>query len=336
MTVKIEQGQLLYLISGEEQYIIEHSLKQIVSSVLSDEEMEFNYSQHDLKEIPLSVTLDDAETLGFMADKKVVVLKNAIFLTAAKDNSKVEHDVSLLESYVQNPNPDTVLVIIAPYEKLDKRKKITKLLTKEASVIEAAKFDERKAEGWIRQQTQKMDVRITSGAISRLVQNVGANLLVLENELNKMATYLNPGEMITEDVVDETVAKTLEQNVFTLVEKVTTRQLDSAFTILYDLLRQNEEPIKILALITRQFRIIFQSRILSQQGVGQGDIAKQLKLHPYAVKIAMDQAFQFEFHELQRIMRTLAELDFKMKTGSNKRLQLELFLTSLDNPNIAG
>src|SRR5690606_7655580 len=107
-----------------------------------------------------------------------------------------------------------------------------------------------------------------------LVQNVGANLLVLENELNKMATFLNPGETITEDVIDEMVAKTLEQNVFTLVEKVTTRQLDSAFTILYDLLRQNEEPIKILALITRQFRIIFQCRILSQQGVGQGDIAK--------------------------------------------------------------
>lgn len=334
MTVKVELGKSVYVISGEEHYIIENSLKQIVQNVLSDEEMEFNYSQHDLKEIPLKVALDDADTLGFIADKKVVVLKNAIFLTAAKDTSKVEHDVSLLESYVQNPNPDTVLVIIAPYEKLDKRKKINKLLTKEACMIEAAKFDERKAEGWIRQQTQAKGIQITSGAISRLVQNVGANLLVLENELIKMATFLNPGEMITEDVVDEMVAKTLEQNVFTLVEKVTTRQLDSAFTILYDLLRQNEEPIKILALITRQFRIIFQSRILSQQGVNPGDIAKQLKLHPYAVKIAMDQAFQFEFLELQNIMRTLADLDFKMKTGSNKKLQLELFITSLNSQKL--
>lgn len=327
----IEQGKLVYLISGEEQYIIENSLKQIVSNVLTDEEMDFNYSQHDLNDTPLRVALDDAETLGFMADKKVVVLKNAIFLTGLKDTSKAEHDVSLLENYVQNPNPNTVLIIIAPYEKLDKRKKITKLLSKEASLIEANKFDERKAEGWIREQVQILGIQIMPGAIGRLLQNVGANLLVLESELNKMATYLSPGESITEDVVDEMVAKTLEQNVFTLVEKVTTRQLDSAFTILYDLLRQNEEPIKILSLITRQFRIIFQSKILLEQGVGQADIAKRLKLHPYAVKIAIGQGNQFQMSEIQGIMRTLADLDFKMKSGSNKRLQLELFLTSLNN-----
>lgn len=331
--LKIESGRSVYLIHGEESYIIDDSIKQIASSVLKDEEMEFNYSQYDLNDTSLKVTLDDADTLGLMADKKVVVLKNAIFLTGQKNTAKVEHDVSLLESYVQNPNPDTTLIIVAPYEKLDNRKKITKLITTQAFVIEAGRFNESRAEAWVYERTQALGIQISQGAIGRLLQNVGANLFVLENELNKMATYLNPGESITEGIIDEMVAKTLEQNVFTLVEKVTTKQLDAAFTILYDLLRQNEEPIMILSLITRQFRIIFQTKILLQQGGTQASIAKQLSLHPYAIKIAMEQGKQYTPDEVQDILRTLSDLDYKMKTESNKKLQLELFLTSLSITN---
>lgn len=328
---EIEQGKVrnVILLHGPETYIIDNSVKKIISSMLSEDEIEFNCTQYDLTDTPLDLALDDAETMGFMSDKKIVVIKNAVFLTGQKDKTKIEHNITRLEEYVKDPSPFTILVIIAPYEKLDKRKKITKLLTKEAGVIEAASFNERNAENWIREETNKLHIRITDGAIGRLIQYVGANLLVLENELKKIATYLNEGEELTEDIVDEMVAKTLEQNVFTLVEKVTTRQLDSAITILYDLLRQNEEPIKILSLITRQFRIIFQSKILSQQRMSPRDIVKQLNLHPYAVKLAIEQGRHYEHTELQDILRQLAELDYQMKTGKNKRLLLELFITSL-------
>lgn len=328
---EIEQGDYrgLYLIHGTENYIIDDAIRKITRGVLSEEDMEFNLSQYDLADTPIQEAIDDAETLSFMSDKKVVIVRNAIFLTGSKDKSKVEHSLEGLESYVKDPNPNTVFIIVAPYEKLDKRKKLTKLLNKEAAVIEATTFNERNAEQWIREKTREMNLPITAGAIGRLLQNVGSNLLMLNNELQKMAIYIDEGESITEETVDEMVAKTLEQNVFTLVEKVTTRKLDDAFTILYDLLRQNEEPIKILALLLRQFRIIFQSKILLQQGVPQSDIAKQLKLHPYAVKVAMDQGRQYGEQDLKDILRTLSELDYKMKTGGNKQLLLEMFLTSL-------
>lgn len=329
---EIEQGVFhnLYLLHGTETYIIDDAIKKITRGVLSEDDMEFNLSQYDLDETPIQEAIDDAETLSFMSDKKVVIVKNPIFLTGSKDKSKVEHNLDGFETYVKDPNPNTVFIIVAPYEKLDKRKKLTKLLTKEAAVIEATAFSERNAEKWIREKTREMNLPITEGAIGRLLQNVGSNLLMLDNELNKMAIYINEGESITEETIDEMVAKTLEQNVFTLVEKVTTRKLDDAFTILYDLLRQNEEPIKILALLLRQFRIIFQSKILLQNGVPQNQIAKQLKLHPYAVTVAMNQGRQYEVEELKEILRTLSELDYKMKTGGNKQLLLEMFLTSLN------
>jgi DNA polymerase III subunit delta len=328
---EIEQGQFrnLYLIHGTETFIIDDAIKKITNGVLSEEDMEFNLSQYDLSETPIQEAIDDAETIGFMSDRKVVIAKNAIFLTGQKDNSKVEHNLETLEEYIKNPCSSTVFILVAPYEKLDKRKKITKLLSKEAGVIEAAPFNERSADKWIRERAKEMNLSITEGAIGRLLQNVGANLLMLDNELYKMAIYVDEGETITEDIIDDMVAKTLEQNVFTLVEKATARKLDEALTILYDLLRQNEEPIKILALLLRQFRIIFQTKILLQQGLSQKDIAQRLKLHPYAVKVAIDQGKQYDVDELKGILRTLSDLDYQMKTGGNKQLLLEMFLTGL-------
>lgn len=329
---EIEQGQFqdLYLLHGTETYIIDDAIKKITTGALSEDDMDFGLSQYDLSETPIQDVIDDAETVSFiMSDKKVVIAKNAIFLTGQNDKSKVEHNLERLESYAKEPNPNTILVIVAPYEKLDKRKKLTKLLTKEAVVIDAKPFNERSAEKWIREKSKEMNLSITEGAIGRLIQNVGANLLMLDNELHKMANYVNEGESITEETVDELVAKTVEQSVFTLVEKITTKNLDEAFTILYDLLRQNEEPIKILALLLRQFRIIFQSKILLQQGSSQADIAKQLKLHPYAVKVAINQGRQYDEEELKNIIRTLSDLDYKMKTGGNKQLLLDMFITSL-------
>jgi DNA polymerase III subunit delta len=316
----------LYLLYGTETYIIDEAVKKITTGVLSEEDMEFNLSQYDLVDTPIEVAIDDAETMSFMGDKKVVIVKNAFFLTGQKEKG-VEHNVELFEQYVQFPCPTTVFIVIAPYESLDKRKKITKALLKHAGVIEATSFNERNAENWIREKAKEMNVNITPDAIGRLLQNVGANLQMLENELLKMEMYVGEGGTITEETIDEMVAKTLEQNVFTLVDKVVNRKIDDALKIFYDLLRQNEEPIKIASLITRQFRIIFQVKILS--GVPQAELAKRLGLHPYAVKVALQQGSQFQEDELIDILNKLAEADYKMKTGNNKQLELEMFLTNL-------
>jgi DNA polymerase-3 subunit delta len=108
--------------------------------------------------------------------------------------------------------------------------------------------------------------------------------------------------------------------------------LNEAFSILHDLLKQNEEPIRLLALLARQFRIIFQVKQLKDSGYTQGEMAKRLRLHPYAVKVALGQAKAFEKPELLRILNEMAEADYAMKTGRmDKKLALELCLTNIRN-----
>jgi len=114
------------------------------------------------------------------------------------------------------------------------------------------------------------------------------------------------------------------------VEHIVQLKLDKAFTILADLFRRKEEPIKIMALIARQFRIMYQVKDMQQQGYSQQQIATQLSLHPYAVKVAAGQCNRFEAAQLASILNQLADLDYQMKSGKiDKSLGLEMFLLKL-------
>lgn len=104
------------------------------------------------------------------------------------------------------------------------------------------------------------------------------------------------------DDVRKLVARGLEQNIFELINKVVNRRRTEALQIFYDLLKQNEEPIKMMALIANQFRLILQTKYFSRQGYGQKQIASNLKVHPFRIKLAIDQARLFSETELKSIM----------------------------------
>ena len=141
---KIEKSQFgaIYLVYGNESFIINETKQRIVSRAISEEEMDFNFSSYDLEETPIEVAIEDAETFPFMGERRVVVIQNPVFLTAEKTKEKVEHNIKRFEQYIQSPAPYTILVITANYEKLDERKKITKSLKKSAEVVEAKKLNE--------------------------------------------------------------------------------------------------------------------------------------------------------------------------------------------------
>jgi DNA polymerase-3 subunit delta len=126
----------------------------------------------------------------------------------------------------------------------------------------------------------------------------------------------------------------LEQNIFVLVDNIVQRKIDAAFRIYYDLLKQNEEPIKILSILSGQFRLIYQVKELARKGYGQQQIAGYIKVHPFRVKLAAGQAKLFKDEELTEIMQMLAEADYQSKTGGmNKELIIEMFLFRLQGRN---
>jgi DNA polymerase-3 subunit delta len=115
------------------------------------------------------------------------------------------------------------------------------------------------------------------------------------------------------------VPRTLEQDVFQLTENLVKRKQEKVFQIWEDLLYQKEEPIKILALIIRQLRLLLQVKLFSQKGWTEKEIAKQLKIHPYPVKLAYQQGLAFQEKELKESLKRAIETEKEIKEGKIER-----------------
>jgi len=319
----------LYLLYGTESFLINETRQFIISHTISPDEVEFNISQYDLEETPIELAIEDAETLPFLGEKKIVVLKNPVFLTAEKTKEKIEHHVNALERYIESPSPFTVLIFIANYEKLDERKKITKLLKKHAVVLEAKKFNDEEIKSWLKGMVKSYQLKISEEAAELLLGLIGPNLTMLANELEKISLFVDDEE-INEEVIYKVVSKSLEQNIFSLVDYVIKKDVKKAIELYQDLLKVNEDPIKILAILANQFRMIYQTKAYIEKGYSPQQIASYLKIHPYRIKIASQQAKLFKEQELLCVINELANADYDMKTGrGNKERILELILLKL-------
>lgn len=330
--IKAKKFAPIYLLYGAESFLINETKQLLINNILNEDEMDFNLSSYDLEETPIDAALEDAETFPFMGERRLIFLHNPVFLTSEKTKGKTEHNLAKLEAYLKEPSPYAIVVFSAPYEKLDERKKITKELKRNAAILEAKKLNEGELKSWVKERVSVNNVEINDKAVDLMLTLAGTNLFMLTSELDKLALYIGEGKLIDEQTVERLVSRSLEQNIFSLIDKIVHRKIEDALRIYYDLLKQNEEPIKILSIITGQFRLIYQVKDLARRGYGQQQIAGYLKVHPFRIKLAAGQAQLFSDGELAQIMKLLADADFQMKTGGmNKVLLVEMFLFRLND-----
>ena len=149
-------------------------------------------------------------------------------------------------------------------------------------------------------------------------------------ELDKISLFLGDRTTITKNDVSLIINRSLEQNVFLLTEFIQKNQKDKAIQLVKDLIIMKEEPIKLLALITSNYRLYYQCKILSQKGYSGQQIAKTVNAHPYRVKLALNQSRHYKLESLFNIINACAETDYKLKSSyMDKQLILELFILSL-------
>ncbi|WP_035345714.1 DNA polymerase III subunit delta [Alkalihalobacillus hemicellulosilyticus] len=329
LTIKkeVEKGKIapVYFMYGLQSFLMEDIIQAIIRQQVGSSD-DPNVITYNVQETLIDLVIEEAETVPFFGGNKVVIAKDCLFVTSAKQDTKLDHNLKVLEQYLENPVPETVLIICAPYEKLDERKKLTKRLKKQ-TVVDCSPFDLKMTEQWLEEQVKAKGVSFVGQAKERLVERVGIQLLQLSSEIEKLTLYVGEQGEITEGVVDLLVARSLEQDVFALIEYAVTRRVDRALIIYHDLLKLKEEPLKILALIARQIRIYYQVKEMLKKSFSQGEIASQLKLHPYVVKLASKQIRRFTEGFLLQMLEAIADVDYAIKTGKmDKVLAVELLL----------
>ncbi|MDR0269019.1 DNA polymerase III subunit delta [Paenibacillus sp.] len=328
----VKQGEIspVYLLYGTEKYQMNEFASFLVEQTISKDELDFALVHYDLADTPLQEVIEEAEMVPFMVPRKLILVRDASVFTAGKDHAKVEHRVESLLEYMKNPAEYSVIVFIVNNEKLDERKKVVKTIKNGGMLLSFMPLGSEDLLKWVGKRVKEQGCALEEGAAEIIVRNAGTQLQTLAAEIEKLCLYAGRGGIIHTEIVDQMIARNTEQNVFALVEDIANLRVDQALAIFYELLKQKEEPIKIAALIARQFRIILQVKDLGSQSYSQQQIASQLGLHPYAVKIAGEQARKFQATQLKQILTRLATLDYQMKTGAiDKVLGLELFLLKL-------
>lgn len=176
--------------------------------------------------------------------------------------------------------------------------------------------DARSLPSWIQQRTRLHGGRIEGRAAALLAQNIGANLRLLDQEIQKLLLYVGDGKEITADDVRVMVPYVQSADViFQMVDAVGQRDGRRAATYLHRLLDVGEHPLGIFGMVVRQFRMLIQIRWLIDQRHTQQQIASQLKLHPYVVKKVYAQADRFTPEQLRKAYSLLAEMDLAIKRG---------------------
>ncbi|QBP40851.1 DNA polymerase III subunit delta [Paenisporosarcina antarctica] len=325
---KIQQGDFspIYLLVGTEHYFFDETIRRMKESL--NQNGETDVLLFDLDEVPVQHVIEEADTIPFFTERKLIIAKNASFLKATeKGKEKIDHDLKKFESWVQNPSETAITIFIAPYEKLDERKKVTKLMKEKSLLLVAKPLEGNDLVVWVKSIVAREKKTMTSEAITRLIETVGQDLVQLQSEIHKMATYIGEGLEITKDDVELLMTRTLEQDAFQLLNAYLRGDTTTALTVYHDLLRQKQEPIMLTALLASQIRLLSNVKYLQKKGYHAQAIAKQLKVNPYRVKLIVESRQQVKEQRLLQVLHRLASADYQLKTSSGRRERiLELFL----------
>ena len=324
---KIASGEIepVYLLTGMEYHIFDSTIDRLKKAIPVPDDS--SIIRFDLEETPIEVVLEEADTLPFLEDYKLIIAGNASFLTAQeKGKEKVVHNLEVLESWLENPSPTATVVFIAPYEKLDARKRITKKMQKMITVIVANRLQGRDLTTWIQHEAKSNGTQISMETAGYLVEVNGDSLLPLASEIEKMALFLDGTGEITKDLITMLVPRSPEVDVFRLTDAYLSGNVADTVSIYHDLLRNGEEAIMLTSLISGQIRLMIHVQQLRKKGYQQHQIAKTLKVHPFRVKLVMENRALPHEARLLTILNKLATIDYKLKSTSGKRERiLELF-----------
>lgn len=312
----------MYLIYGESFRLIEEEIEKIIKDSNNKVEM-------DLMTTSLEDVLTEATYVSMFSEKKYIIVKNANFFGSGKIT---DEEVDMFLEYMKNPVDLSVLLFIT-YEKIDMRKKITKAFKEKYKIISvnATSFDDISLK--VRNYVKKNKYTISSETIQYIMDCCQNNFDLVHNEINKLFLfYSSPQEIKLEDA-KQIVSRSILDNNFKFVEAVIDKKMIKAIEILNDLYSLKVDPIALLMLLAREYRLLYSVRLLRSEGYSVSLISKELGLQDWQVDKLLRNCSKYSCDTLKIYLKELAKLDYQIKSGKiDKYLALKTFLlVSIDS-----
>ena len=312
----------ILVLTGEDVGQFEWLKKDILKKIGYDPS-DLNYSYFDMKEASYAEVELDLVSLPFFADEKIVILDHLLDLTTAKKRNLTDEDLKQFENYLGNPSESTRLVIFAE-GKLDSKRRLVKLLKRDAQIIEATTPKEQDLKRYFASQAQELGLHFVGDSLDQLLLKSGYDFGELQKNLTLLQAYKEDGQITLQDI-KEVVPKSLQDNIFDLTQMILKRQIDQARNLVKDLRLQGEDEIKLIAILLGQFRMFSQVKIFSEEGQSESQIVANLsdlsgrKVNPYQVKFALRDSRRLSLSFLKQAMMTFIETDYVIKSGTYEK-----------------
>lgn len=317
----IKAGQIgsLYLMEGVEEYIKQTALEQLRNQLLP---VGMEALNETVLENPSLPTLKSAaETLPFMADQRLVIVRECSLLKPARKGGEEgeaapeeDDQTSAFCDYVAGVPPTTCLVF---YEKgkADGRRKLYGAIKKHGAVAVFDTMKDDQLNQWIMQTMRKLGKEISPAVASRLSFTVGSDAALLRGEMEKLAAHTGERAQVTPEDIQAVAVKSLEASVFEMVDDLVEGKTAQAFTLFENMLRTGGSRFGILAMIMRQYRILFHFKLLKQNNTPLPEIRSRLAIPPFAVDRAARQAAAYTLPQLKAAIRLCLDTEYSVKSG---------------------
>ncbi|CAA0165820.1 DNA polymerase III subunit delta [Tenacibaculum maritimum] len=306
----------IYFLMGEEPYYIDKISTYIETHILEASEKGFNQVVMYGRDVSIEEIVASAKRYPMMAEKQVLIVKEAQDLSRTIDK---------LESYAENPQATTVLVLNYKYKKLDKRKKVYKAISKNGVVFESKKLYENQVSDWIRKVLGAKKYQIEPKAAQMLVEFLGTDLSKINNELEKLISVLPAATIINPVHIEENIGISKDFNNFELRKSVGQKDVLKANRIINYFAQnpKNNPLVMTISLLNSFFTQLLMYHGLKDKS--KASVAKNLGVNPYFVGDYVTAANNYPMRKVSQIIALLREADVKSKgVGANGMPQADI------------
>ncbi len=342
------KGQLRpgYVLAGDEVFLLDRCRAAVLKGFVPQELRDFCLSDLDLTSTSIFEVLDRAQTPSLMSPFQVIFVRNVrqLYTRGAK-----KEEFAALDRYFRSPNPQALLLFVADFLRIpsdarrmdmdDKNRyeRLTETLGEHCGMVELARVAEEDAMRWVVTTAQESDVRLEPDAARELVDALGADMMLVSSELEKLLLYTSGHGRITLGDVETMVLAAKQRSLYELTDAISAHDRVRALALLQGLLNSSDAGedaaighLYMLARTFRQMLVILEKNVRDSRAIWQA-LWQGFRIPPFAADDLIRQARRFKNRrELTRALRLVARADLELRSSPpDKRLVLERLVYEL-------
>lgn len=307
--LKAKKFAPIYFLEGDEPYFIDLITDYIEKHAIAEHEKGFNQLVMYGKDSQVNVILSNARKFPMMADRQVVIVKEA---QSIPDLGK-EDAQKLLLSYINNPLPSTILVFAHKHKKLDGRGSLKKELDKKTVFVNSEKVKDWKLTEWVENYIKELGHQIDIKAAQLLADSIGNNLEVISNEVGKMLINFSEPTKLTTEHISKYIGINKDYNNFELSKAIGYRDVIKVNQIIHYFI-QNPKAHPVIPIFSLLYNYFSKIALVHRAGpMPENQLAGVIGVHPYGVKEYLAVSRNYKLGKVIEVFGFIKEADLRFK-----------------------